>query len=272
MKKQVKFKDINGYYSIEGAGYPLIFVHGYCFDGSVWDDVVSDLKKHYKIIRPDLPGFGDSSMTDEPLTVEWMAEYIQCILEQEQITNCLYFGHSLGGYVGIALVENIANNIDGFALIQSHVFCDNEDKVAARNKGIDFIQRLGSQSFVMELFKTMFDAGFLKSNLDQVLDFTEKAFEYSDKTLIEGYRSMIKRPDRDHVLASYSKPVLIVAGENDTSVTLERNLAQAKIPAIVDFRMLKSVGHVGIHETPLLMKTIIEDFVEYCSVRIPVSN
>ena len=55
MDKYFEFKDIKGFYQDEGTGEVIVLVHGFCFDGSIWDSLKETLAQSYRVIIPDLP-------------------------------------------------------------------------------------------------------------------------------------------------------------------------------------------------------------------------
>src|ERR1700728_3502684 len=142
--KKIDYKDCEIYYKIIGKGKPVLFLHGFAEDGNVWQYQIDFLKDHYQIIVPDIPGSGRSSIADWINNIDSLAESVKAILDEEQIINCTVIGHSLGGYITLALAEKYPKLLNGFGLFHSSAFADTEEKKQARLKSIDFIKTNGA--------------------------------------------------------------------------------------------------------------------------------
>ncbi|MDB5283261.1 MAG: alpha/beta hydrolase fold protein, partial [Bacteroidota bacterium] len=166
MNKTLEFKGTKYTYNVEGTGPALMLVHGFIEEGSMWSEVVKALKKKYRIIIPDLPGFGASPMVPKQVTLsmELYAEYLFEILKQEKIKKLILLGHSMGGYVTLNFAEKYGPMLRGFGLLNSHCFEDTPEKKANRKKGIEFIKNNGTKVFITELYNNIFHPLFKKKN------------------------------------------------------------------------------------------------------------
>ena len=112
IEKSITHDDATIYYSVEGTGLPLVFVHGYCEDHMVWNEFVKPFTENYQVILIDTPGFGKSFLHDSmpegrdtrhrvptlnhSITMDFYADCIKAILDKK-ITECLMIDHSMGG-------------------------------------------------------------------------------------------------------------------------------------------------------------------------------
>jgi len=93
--------EVNGtrlYYEVQGAGRPVVLVHGGLLDGRMWDDQVPVLAKKYRVIRYDVRGFGRSA---EPVGPYLAADDLTALLDQLKIPKATLVGLSLGGRISI---------------------------------------------------------------------------------------------------------------------------------------------------------------------------
>jgi pimeloyl-ACP methyl ester carboxylesterase len=89
-----------------GKGHPVILLHGFPMNRSVWDSFIPELSKNFRVITIDLPGFGDSpAIFEESFSIGDAADAVLDFLQQKKLSACLLVGHSLGGYVALSLVE-----------------------------------------------------------------------------------------------------------------------------------------------------------------------
>src|SRR5512136_790794 len=86
---------------------PIVLLHGWPLDRSLWADVASDLvAEGFRVVCPDLPGFGGSPPLDaEDWTVEAYADEVADVLRGIGSGPVPVAGHSFGGYVALALAD-----------------------------------------------------------------------------------------------------------------------------------------------------------------------
>lgn len=260
MQKQINHSEHNISYRIEGEGTVLLLLHGFCEDSTMWDDFSAYFSKNYKVLRPDLPGFGDSDVID-PISIEEMATVLDTILAAEAIESCFLIGHSMGGYVAMAFAEHYAHKLQGLGLFHSHPFADTEEKKQNRAKSIGFMERWGSEAFVNELVPKLFAKAFFAKNPDFVAAYTAHACAFPQAGLIAATRAMIERPDRSAVLSTLKVPVLFIIGALDEAIPLELSNKQLDLSKNSSAYILE-VGHMGMFEEPQHTIDMLDIFLD----------
>jgi pimeloyl-ACP methyl ester carboxylesterase len=264
MQKEIHFKNITGYYTIEGYGEPIMLVHGFCGEGAVWDELKKFLPKNYKIIIPDLPGYGKSEIlnsTSEIITVEYYAEYLNAIAEKENLQQFTLVGHSMGGYAALAFAEMFPSKLKKICLFHSHPYEDAAEKKESRRKSIQFIEKYGTELFTDELYNTLFASAFYETHPEVVKAIKEKATHYPPETLIGSTQAMINRKDRSEVMKNISVPVLLIIGRQDKAIDYDKSLAMCSLAAVTEVHILQEVGHMGMLEASEQTAQIISKFV-----------
>ena len=147
MIKTILYENKKIMYRVTGSGKPVMLVHGFGEDGEIWNNQVQFLKEKVKLIIPDLPGSGQSEMIED-MSMEGMAEVLHSIIHEEEIERCTVIGHSMGGYILLALAEKYWNHLDAFGLFHSSAYADSEEKKTVRKKGIAFIHEHGAFEFL----------------------------------------------------------------------------------------------------------------------------
>lgn len=237
-----------------------MLVHGFGEDGNVWNLQVDHLKNKFHLIIPDLPGCGKSEMIND-MTMEGMAEVLHSIIHQEDIDRCTVIGHSMGGYITLALVEKYWNHVNAFALFHSTAFPDTEEKKETRKKGIEFIKQHGGFEFLKTTSPNLFSPNTKSESPDLINDFIPTLANLPGEALVSYYEAMMKRPDRTTVLKNTENPVLFIAGEHDNAVPLNDVLKQCHLPEKSYFHLLKKSGHMGMIEEPGTANRILEEFL-----------
>jgi len=136
---KVEFKNSQINYEVHGEGPALVFLHGFLEELSIWKDLTDKLSDKYKIIAIDLLGHGQSGSVSEIHTMELMAEAVGLVLEVNTIENALVFGHSMGGYVALALAENYPYLVKGICLVNSSALEDSPQKRIDRERAVEAV-------------------------------------------------------------------------------------------------------------------------------------
>jgi pimeloyl-ACP methyl ester carboxylesterase len=259
MQKNINFNNYNTTYSIEGKGPALLLLHGFCEDGSMWDSFKQVFLENYTVICPDLPGFGRSEAFDE-ISMEIMASSVNEMLKSENIENCIFVGHSMGGYVAMAFAELFPEKLAGLCLFHSHPFADTEDKKENRRKTIEFMKRWGSEPFVSELIPKLFLKDFAQKNPDLVSSMISKAEKFPQKGIIAATNAMIERTDRSNLIKSLECPILFIIGEFDEAIPAAFSMAQQKLNTDAISYTL-NVAHMGMFEAEAETQEILMEFL-----------
>jgi pimeloyl-ACP methyl ester carboxylesterase len=265
VSKNISYEGREIFYLCEGSGEPVMLVHGFGEKGDVWNHQLDYLKEKYFLIVPDLPGSGRSAeITD--MSMEGLAAVLKAVLDAESINCCAMIGHSMGGYVALAFVEQYPQYAKGLGLFHSSAFPDTEEKKAIRRKGISFIREHGGFEFLKTSIPNLFSA-YSKDQLSKSIDeFIEGLSNFSGAALVSYYEAMMKRPDRTAILKNVKIPVLFILGEYDNAVPLIDGLKQSHLPEISYIELLENSGHMGMIEEHEKSNLAIENYLQLLSI------
>ena len=234
----------NVFYTDQGEGFPVVFIHGFCETHEVWNRFAEKLSKDFRVISVDLPGFGNSASLPENFSIADAGAQIINLLKQLEIKKCVSIGHSLGGYVTLAMVKQQASLFSGFGLFHSSAYADTEERKAARNKVIEFVSKNGVPAFIETFIPPLF---YDKANPD--IPFAVKmALQTKQETLIGYAKAMRDRPDLTGVIEKFNHPVMFMAGEKDTVIPPEALEKQSKLAAKPHLFIIKGAAHMGMFE------------------------
>jgi len=264
----IQFKNKKIFYRLEGKGKPVLLVHGFAEDGKVWNKQVEVLKEKNLLIIPDLPGSGSSEMLDEKTSIEDYAEVVKALADETILINKVesngtfsIIGHSMGGYITLAFAEMYPHLLNSFGLFHSSAFADSEEKKTTRKKGIAFIQKNGTEPFIKTSVPNLFSEETKKEKPELVSQLFNIAKTISPQALIQYSNAMIARPDRTFVLKGSSKPVLLIAGKNDSAVPLPASLEQMSMAPISVTHILQHSAHMGMWEEVALSNSFLSNFL-----------
>lgn len=262
--KQVSFKDKKVFYRVVGKGKPVMLVHGFAEDGSLWNYQIEKLKQNFQVIIPDLPGSGASEMIEGKLSISDYADAIKSIVDVEIRKDEIAFtiiGHSMGGYIALAFAEKYPELLNGIGLFHSTSFADDDQKKDMRNKGIDFIKKNGAETFLKNTAQNLFSKKTTQENPHLIEKLITLSKNLTPGVLIQYYEAMRDRPDHSSILKYFAKPVLFIQGFYDNAVPLPSGLEQSHIPAVSYFKILKDSGHMGMWEDEQDSTIFMENFL-----------
>lgn len=244
------------------SGAPLVLLHGFAEDNLVWEKQLP-LAKDHPLIIPDLPGSGQSSPLAGGASMEALADTVTAILDAEGISQCILVGHSMGGYVTLAVAEKYPQRLKAIGLFHSTAYGDSEEKKANRRKGIEFIRKNGAAPFIRQSVPNLFTEANRKINPGIISTLIDRYSHFDPNSLVDYYEAMIQRPDRTSVLRSFPRPVLFIIGEQDTAVPLEHALQQCHLPGLSYIHILPESAHMGMWENTDHSNSILQSFINF---------
>ncbi|MGF2414644.1 alpha/beta fold hydrolase [Ferruginibacter sp.] len=253
-QKQITYNSANLFYRVTGKGKPVILLHGFGEDGEIWNRQIEFLNDHFQLIVPDLPGSGKSELIED-MSIEGMAESIKAIIDFElfrfplqRAEGVCIIGHSMGGYITLALAQKYPELLSAFGLFSSSAFADSEEKKEARLKSIAFVKNNGAYEFLKTSIPGLFDENWSKYHQQEIVGLVERSKQFSADAIIKYYQAMIARPDRTEVFTTFSGPVLFIIGEHDKAVPFEQSMQQCYLPAQSHVHILRNSAHMGMWE------------------------
>jgi pimeloyl-ACP methyl ester carboxylesterase len=241
----------------------VVLIHGFAENNQIWEQQQAYLSEQFYVIAPDLPGSGQTPLT-EPLSIESMADFVHSILLADGIESAVIIGHSMGGYVGLALAEKYPAMVKGLGLFHSTAAPDSEEKKEGRLKSINIIRQYGGEAFIKQALPNMFSPVYKQQHPEQVDAYVTMGMQCPQASLISYYHAMINRPDRTAVLSSLQVPVLFVIGKDDTAVPLKGVLPQVSMPYTSSIHIFPETGHMGMWEVPEASNGQLQEFILFC--------
>jgi pimeloyl-ACP methyl ester carboxylesterase len=265
MEKKFNYLNLEIFYKVMGKGQPVVLLHGFAEDSSIWNEQAGFLQEHCQLIIPDLPGSGKSGMLPKNATIDDYATCVDALLSNEKIEKCILLGHSMGGYITLAFAERYAEKLKAFGFVHSTAFADNDEKKASREKGIQMMEEYGVFSFLKNTTPNLFSENYKKQYSEKVSDLIEQGKNFSKEALVQYYTAMMNRPDRTEVLAKSNVPVLFIIGSDDKAAPLDELLKQVSLPNISYIHIIEGVGHMSLWEEADQLNNYLLDFIKNTS-------
>lgn len=207
---------------VEGEGKPIIFLHGFPLTHEMWNPQIEFLKKQgFKVIAPDLRGFGDSLTEISEWTMDIFGNDIICMADKLNIEKFTIVGMSMGGYIAFNLIDRFPERIDKAILVATKAQADDESGKARRNELINLAKNEGKGPVIEAFKKILFAPLTWERNLaliDKVSVIMERA---SLNGIIGALGAMRDRKDYAELLYKINFPVLIIHGKSDMASPIQ---------------------------------------------------
>lgn len=239
-------------YVRQGAGDALVLIHGFLGSKDVFQDALEELAEHYDVIAVDLPGHGQSQVEQGSYTVYDYANEVAAVLEHEYITEATWLGHSLGGYIVLAAVEQNIAPINKAILAYSSDLPDTDEQKEKRTKQQHDIRENGVKEYVDQLIE-----GFFSDNpkADKVEIGRHIAYQCSEEGLVLALDAMKSRPNQQNLTKTTNTPILLIEGTQDKVV----KPIETSNPHIQ--KVQTNTGHLGMIEEPGEFAKAIVEFI-----------
>lgn len=243
-----------------GQGKPLIFIHGFCESKEMWITFSGELAKTHTVYCIDLPGFGESPLKQDHISLEEVAVMLQEWMEENGIQHPTVIGHSLGGYVTLALAELMGKDLAAIGLFHSTAFPDDAEKKKTRNKTITFIKKHGVDKFIDSFVPPLFSEQHRITHKNRIEELTALGKKSSKKGVLAYVAAMRDRKDRMEVWKNFKGKKLMIAGVLDGAVKIEGSRIHK--PYTDDYFELREAGHMGMFEAEQETLIILQEFLK----------
>lgn len=250
------------HYEMSGNGdIPLLLLHGFMEDSSIWKDMEDSLSNKFKIIKIDLPGHGKSGLIAEIQTMEEMAGAVKEVVDALRLPKINILGHSMGGYVSLAFAEQFPEYLASLTLFFSSALEDDEEKKQIRRRSIDIIDKAYSM-FVNNSIPTLFSPNERISLEDKINLAKEIALSTDKEGVKASQLGMVERRNRVDVLEKFDGKILIITGKHDGAV--KNNIFLNQLPNRENIRIYTlDCGHNGHWEKPIICSAIINTEINF---------
>jgi pimeloyl-ACP methyl ester carboxylesterase len=245
------------HYQVYGEGHPIILLHGFCETHRIWSQFVNNFPPGVKVYSPDLPGFGESHLPEYAFSVEDVANQMVKWMGRHKILAPLIIGHSLGGYVALAMQASNPDLFSGMILFHSTASKDNEEKRLNRLRVIEFVKANGVETYI----KSFVPGLFHQKSHDAISGVIEIAKYTKEETFVSYTHAMRNRPSGELVLENTRIPILILAGEYDEGIPVESLQRQAQLSNKIELVILPDAGHMGLFESEKAAANRINGFI-----------
>lgn len=257
--KTTLYKNINIAYSSIGKGTPLVLLHGFLENSTMWNFYIDDFSKNHQVITIDLLGHGQTENMSYMHTMEDMADAVHAVLSHLNVSEAIFVGHSMGGYVSLAFAELYPEMIKGIVLLNSTSKEDSQERKLNRMRAIKAVKQNASVFVGMSIANL-----FSEENREKLTDEIEAVKQEALKTPLQGIISALEgmkaRKDREFILHQATFPILLILGKKDPVLNYEDNISQ--IEGTETELITLPDGHMSHIENRDVLGSILLNFFE----------
>jgi pimeloyl-ACP methyl ester carboxylesterase len=247
-------------YDDVGSGLPVVFVHGFPHNRTLWSPQVNALVDRARCIAPDLRGFGETTAA-APFTMDQYADDIAALMDVARVDRAVIAGLSMGGYVAFAFWRRHRERVRALVLSDTRAGADSGEGRRKRKEMIALVRERGSGAVADAMIGGMVG----KSTREKSPEIGDAAHSMMASAPVDGVvgalQAMMERPDSTPTLPTIDVPTLVVAGEEDALIPVSE--ARALNAAIRGSRLevIAGAGHVSNMERPAAFNHVLSEFL-----------
>lgn len=247
-------------YGDDGRGVPLVLVHAFAADRALWEAQVTALSPRYRVIAPDLRGFGGSSGTDgSAVTMDRYADDVLELVDHLGLKRVFIGGISLGGYVALSFALRHGSRTAGLILANTRAGADNPEWASFREALVADVLQRGAVAVVENYGDKPFGPSCPAEAREAV---RRMILRQGAEGLASGTRGMAVRPDRRPSLPSITVPTLVIHGTADQYIPASEGLAMHQSIPGSRYVEIAEGGHLSNVDSPDAFNRAVDEFLQ----------
>jgi 3-oxoadipate enol-lactonase len=257
----VQINDLQIAYTDTGIGRPVVLIHGYPFNRSLWNEQVAALSNSYRVIAPDLRGFGDSDAADTA-TMNQLAHDIALILDHLEIPRAAIGGLSMGGYVALAFYKQFRSRVRALVLADTRAPADTEEAKQTRAQQAEKALAEGMAGIADAMLPKLLTPETVSKHPEVVKRVRDMMLKTKPQGAAAALRGMADREDQTELLEKISVPTLILVGADDTLTPVADSQKMHEAIAGSRLVVLEKAAHVSNLEQTTQFNQALLDFLK----------
>ncbi len=245
-----------------GEGVPVLFVHGFPLDRTLWRHQLASLSR-VKRIAFDLRGVGGSSAPSgaDGYSLGRYADDVVAVLDALGIRAAVVCGLSLGGYITFELLRRHPERVRAPVLGDAKADADGADAKRGRDELAAVVEQQGPEAVIEQLLPRLVSPTTLATQPEVVAQVREMAQRWSLASLTGALRVLRDRPDSTETLRAVRLPTLVFGGQDDAIAPPRVTKALAALIPGAQYHVIPAAGHLAPLEQPLATARVLADFL-----------
>lgn len=259
---EINTNNFNLSYDDLGDGsVPIIFLHGYPFDKTMWKGQLDFLKSSYRVIAIDIRGFGKSTDEESTLSIDMFGNDLIQFMDKLNIDKAIVCGLSMGGYIALNVLKRFPSHFEALILCDTQCIADTTEGKEKRYKIIEEIAADGVTNFNEGFIKKVFHKDSLTNKTKLVEKLRSVVFTNSKNIIIKGFAALAEHSETCSSLSEISIPTLIICGREDQVTPLAQSEFMNKHIKDSILHIIDNAGHVSNLEQPKEFNKYLSEFL-----------
>ncbi|MES2761626.1 MAG: alpha/beta hydrolase [Bacteroidota bacterium] len=241
---------------------PVIFIHGFPFDKSMWMPQMEFLKASHRVIAYDINGFGKSVNNDNLGSIVGFAEDLIKLMDVLNISKAIICGLSMGGYIALNAVKRFPGRFSALILADTQCGADTPEAKENRYKTIEQVKNEGISSFGEGFIKKAFCKNTFETKNELVKRITKIVMLNPAKTITGGLTALAERYETCSALDKIHIPTLIICGKEDELTPVEKSEVMHKGIKNSELKIIDEAGHLSNLEQPEEFNRYVGEFLK----------
>ena len=240
---------------------PIIFVHGFPFDHTMWKAQIDELSKNYFCVTYDIRGLGESSAGNGQFTMESFVDDLETVMAELKLDKPILCGLSMGGYIGLRALERMQEKFSAAILCDTKSEADNNAGKLKRAVAIKRINTEGLIPFTKDFITNCYGDHYKQNHKEEFEKRIAKSSGFDPVGVKGSLLAMLGRNDTTEYLSKINIPSLVICGEKDALTPTQVMKAMADKINNAEFVVIKDSGHMSPIENPGEVNDAIENFL-----------
>ena len=254
--------DIRLAFDDRGTGLPIVFLHAFPLDRSMWTPQLAELSQRFRTIAIDFRGHGESDAPLWNFSLDHYGDDVCALLDHLAIPQAVLVGLSMGGYISLAFSLKYADRLKALVLADTRAQADTEEGRTGRFHLAQTALNQGSQAVADIMLPKLLGATTRQTKRELVDSVRNTIMTAPVSGIITDLMAMAERPDSVPHLSAITSPTLIVVGQEDSTTPLsDAQLMAQRIPG-ARLAVIPFAGHLSNLEQPQAFNDLVRSFVE----------
>jgi 3-oxoadipate enol-lactonase len=262
----VNVNGINLSYDDVGEGsIPIVFLHGFPFDKTMWQQQLDFLKSTHRAIACDIRGFGKSTDEESHLSMDLFANDLILFIDKLGLEKVIICGLSMGGFIALNAMKRFRSRFEALILCDTQCIADSYDVKVKRYKTISDIKEYGVSNFNEGFIKNVFHENSINNKPELVEQLRKVVFSNSQHIITQGLVALAERTESCSILEEITTPTLIICGREDAVTPLDESKFMNKNIKGSVLHVINNAGHVSNLEEPIKFNKHLREFLtDFC--------
>ena len=249
------------YYEEYGEGPPIVFIHSYLANRTMWDREVARFSSTNRVLAVDLRGHGNSGAS-APHTLYDMVDDVIAVLDHANVDDAIWCGLSIGGMITLRAAIQYPHRVSKMALLNTDGRSESPSVIAKHKALAVLVRTLGVRPALNPIMKMMFGVSAHETNPELIQQWKTELSQVHVPSMMRSLTALDTRDDVLSALRDVHIPALVIHGLEDTAIHHSRGQALANALPNAEYQLYDQLGHLSNLERPSMIQTALASFIE----------